>query len=145
MEIARNRKIQKLFLISISLMITASLLVYGCSSQRVISDPRLVELWVSGDDGLTQRLADALDKELKTSSDFSMSSGKKPGTLVITIPTHVQWKDIGKRTQVFYTVEFSSISDQIIGASTGSCWDGEFKKCADQIMLDTKKAASRIH
>jgi hypothetical protein len=98
-----------------------------------------------GDDGLTQGLKVAIEDSFKSSPDFTLSSGKKPGTFVVTIPTHVRWKQVGRRTKVFYTVEFASAENQNIGTRTGSCWDDTLAKCAAQIVKDAKIAARGIH
>jgi hypothetical protein len=103
-----------------------------------------VEVLCGGDDGLTIGLKDSLEKAFKSSDDFIMSSGKKPGTLIATIPTHVEWQDFGKKTKVFYTVEFSSTKRNDIGVSKGSCMDDEFEKCANQIVKDARIAAAKM-
>jgi hypothetical protein len=54
----------------------------------------------------------------KATSEFRLSSGKKLGTLIVTIPTHVGWKQAGQRTKVSYVVEFTSIDNQALGTST---------------------------
>jgi len=116
------------------------LLLVSLNARAKTSEKTLVEVWSGGDDGLTLRLRDALESAFKSSQEFSLSSGKTPGTLVVTIPTHVDWKKMGRRTQVFYTVEFASIDHQNITTSTGSCWDDRLAKCADQIVKDAKMA-----
>jgi hypothetical protein len=116
-----------------------------CATQPASVKPRLVEVWRVGDDALTSRLRDKLESALETSRDFALSSGKKPGTLVVTIPTHVGWKRTsGGRTRVTYKVEFSSVNDQKIGTSIGSCWDDSLGKCAAQIVEEAKIAANKI-
>jgi hypothetical protein len=104
----------------------------------------LVEVWRGGDDGLTVRLTNALERALESSPDFTLSSGKKPGSLVITIPTHVGWKQIDGRTQVTYIVEFTSVTSEKVGKTSGSCWDDSLAKCADQIVKEAKIAARNI-
>ncbi len=99
-----------------------------------------VEVWGGADDGLTIRLRDALKDAVRSSADFYLSSGEKPGTLVITLPSNVEWKQVGGRTQVLYTAEFAS-DGQNLGGSTGSCWDDALAKCAAQIVKDAKIAA----
>ena len=47
--------------------------------------PMLVQVWCGGDDGLTLRLRDAVENAFKASSAFALSSGKRPGTLIVTI------------------------------------------------------------
>jgi len=105
----------------------------------------LVEVWCGGDDGLTTKLRDTLEDAFKSSSDFRLSAGEKPGTLTVTIPSNVEWKLVGKRTQVFYTVKFASADNQHLGSSAGSCWEDSLSKCASKIVKDAKTAALKIH
>src|SRR5581483_11802229 len=94
----------------------------------VISDPpvtwtrpggTLVEVWLGGDDGLTQRLGDALERAFDKSRDFTPSTGKKPGTLIVSVPKNVGWKEFGSRTQVRFTIDFKAADDVTIGRSEG--------------------------
>jgi len=106
--------------------------------------PIPVEVWCGGDDGLTLTLRDAMENAFKSSPDFQLNSGKKPGTLVVTIPSNVKWKQIGGRTQILYSVEFTSIQDQKLGSSTGSCWDDKVASCALKILKDAKMPSAKI-
>jgi hypothetical protein len=116
-----------------------------CATQPASVKPTLVEVWRVGDDALTSKLRDALETSIETSTDFVLSSGKKPGTLVVTIPTHIKWKTTrGGRTQVTYRVEFSSVNDERISTSSGSCWSDSLGECAAQIIKEAKVAASKI-
>jgi hypothetical protein len=101
-----------------------------------------VEVWGGSDDGLTIRLKDALKDALR-SPEFHLSSGNKPGTLVITLPSNVGWKQVGGRTQVLYTAEFAS-DGKNLGGSQGSCWDDALAKCAAQIVRDLKTARNGV-
>ena len=56
----------------------------------------------------------------------------------------VGWKLVGKRTQVFYNIEFATADNETISKSSGSCWENAFEKCATQIVEDAKVAARRI-
>jgi hypothetical protein len=85
-----------------------------------------------------------LKNAFKSSLDFRLSAGKKPGTLTVTIPSNVEWKLVGKRTQVFYTVKFTSADNQHLGSSAGSCWEDSLSKCASKIVKDAKTAALKI-
>lgn len=105
--------------------------------------PTPVEVWTVGDDGLTQRLRDAVETKFKSSSDFALSIGKKEGTLIVTIPTNVSWTKEGTRTRLRYTVELSSIDDVGIGKSSGSCWDDNLAECASQIYRGAQKATHK--
>ena len=131
----------------LSVIIAVSLLVVW-ESASAQAPPTLVEVWCVGDDGLTHGLRDALENAFKSSSDFQLSSGKKPGTLVVTIPTNVvrkRAKQADKRTKVLYGVEFASADDKTISKSTGSCWDDALTKCATEIAKDAKVVARKLH
>ena len=128
----------------LSVIIAVSLLV-GCGVASAQTPRTLVEVWKGGDDGLTNRLADALKDAFKSSSGFELSTGKKPGTLVVTIPSNVEWKQVGKRTKVLYTVDFASIENQPLGTSKGTCWDDVLTKCADKIVKDATALAGKVH
>jgi hypothetical protein len=129
------------------LSLLSSLLFCGLGGLRLGASPKstLVEVWCGGDDGLTTKLRDSLENAFKSSSDFRLSEGKKPGTLTVTIPSHVGWKLVGKRTQVSYTVEFASVDNQPLGSSAGSCWEDALSTCASKIVKDARSAARKIH
>ncbi|MDQ1637587.1 MAG: hypothetical protein QOF62_926 [Pyrinomonadaceae bacterium] len=84
-----------------------------------------VEVWCGGDDMLTRGVCYATENAFESAADFVPSYGKKAGTFVVTIPTHVKWKERGDRTKVSYTVEFTSIDDNRVGSHKGSCWDDD--------------------
>lgn len=129
----------------LSVIIAVSLVV-GWESASAQAPPTLVEVWCVGDDGLTHGLRDALENAFKSSSDFQLSSGKKPGTLVVTIPTNVVWKQAkqaDRRTKVLYRVEFASADDKTISKSAGSCWDDALMKCADRIVKEARTASGK--
>ncbi len=79
-------------------LLAALAVLAGYSAGATPTKPMPVEFWVVGDDGLTQRLRDAVERALKSSSEFTMSYGKKPGTLIVQIPTNVDWERVGSRT-----------------------------------------------
>lgn len=126
------------------LLLIGAFIAGGVVTEAAPAKASLVEVWVGGDDGLTQRLRDAVEHAFQSSPRFILSSGKKAGTLVVTIPTNVRWKQCGKRTQVFYTVEFASTDQQNLGTSKGSCWDDDFATCAAHIVGAAEIAARRI-
>jgi hypothetical protein len=132
----------------------ACLVLALCQMGVASTKPTLVEVWNVGDDVYTRSLRDALERAFRLSPDFTLSYGKKPGTLVVLIPTNVDWRKIGTRTKVLYAVEFRSIDEQSpadpygarkINAIRGSCWDDELAKCAAHIVRDAKIAARKIH
>src|SRR5260370_37653526 len=100
-------------------IIAASIVLAVCTINAAPAEPTRVEVWIGGDDGLTLRLRDALESAFRSSPDFTLSSGKKPGTLVVKIPTNVEWKKKAGRTHMLYTVKFTSVDDHNLGASSG--------------------------
>jgi hypothetical protein len=109
------------------------------------ANPTPVEVWTGGDDGLTQRLRDEIEHKFKSSSDFVLSSGKKAGTLIVTIPTHVAWTTEGARTHLRYSVEFSSSDGTVLKKSSCSCWDDNLTECAAQTYREAQKTAHKLH
>src|SRR5579862_2427639 len=103
-----------------------------------LASPKLtpVEVWSGGDDGLTMKLRDTVENGFKSSSAIHLSTGKQPGTLVVTIPSNVKWERVGNRTRVVYTVAFTSVGNQHLGSSAGACWENELSKCASKIVSD---------
>jgi hypothetical protein len=125
-------------------ILVASLIMVTCACNSPSGKPRPVEVWRGGDEELTGRLKNTLESAFESSPDFVLSRGKKPGTLMVMIPTHVRSQQVGGRTQVLYTAEFAATDDQRIGASTGSCWDDALMTCASQIIKDAKVAARKL-
>ena len=119
----------------------------------VISDPQLtwtrpravpVQVWRVGDDGLTLRLGDALESAFNRSRDFTPGSGEQPGTLIVSVPKHVGWKEFGERTQVQYEVDFTTADGMSVGRSEGRCWEDALEKCATQILTAAKRAVRKM-
>jgi hypothetical protein len=102
------------------------------------------EVWCGGDDSLTQWVCDAADKALTASPDFFMPDETTPGTLVVTITENVEWKEIGKRTKVFYKVEFTSVDEKKLGAIKGTCWDDNYAVCGAQILKSATTMARKL-
>jgi hypothetical protein len=129
-----------------TLLIIAVASIVAPLAQLVAADhpPTLVEVWSGGDDGLTNRLRDTIESAFKASSGFRLSSGKKPGTLFVTITSNVTWERVNKRTKVSYVVKFTSADSRDVGGSAGSCWDDDLGKCASKILRDARIAAGKI-
>lgn len=92
-----------------------------------------VELWVSGDDGLTQRLADAVRSELTSSGAFALSPAGMRNSLKLTIPHNAGWRQINGRTQVSYDVRLERGGRGFKGRR-GHCWESELVVCAKQVV-----------
>lgn len=127
------------FLVLFGLMLMANSGLYAAPAKLTP-----VEVWTGGDDGLTQRLRLEIENKFRSSSDFVLSSGKKAGTLIVTIPTHVGWTTKGTRTYVRYEVKFSTSDDKQLGKSRGSCWEDNFAECVAQIYDSAQRAAHKL-
>jgi len=126
------------FLLAVAMLLQCAT---GAEPKRPQKAP--VEVWSGGDDGLTQRLKAAIEKEFESSVDFQMSEGKKPGTLVVTIPSNVSWRQKGEKTQVLYTIDFASPDGRSLGVSKGHCWDDDLERCSIRIVSDARAAARK--
>jgi hypothetical protein len=115
----------------------------GAEPERPHKTP--VEVWSGGDDGLTQRLKASIEKEFGSSSDFQMSVGKKPGTLIVTIPSNVMWREKSGRTQALYAIDFTSDSGRNLGTSKGKCWDDDLARCAVRIVAAARVMVQKAH
>ena len=101
-----------------------------------------VEFWCVGDDNLTQNVCHAAFKAFASAPDFDLESENNPDALIVTIPTNVDWKPRGKRTEVFYQVEFTTSDEKKLATAKGACVDINFNTCATKI-LDQARAAAR--
>jgi hypothetical protein len=130
----------------LSLMIVvSSVSIFQKEAVRPKPTQTPVDVWCGGDDAYTQGVCDAVEKAFASSPDFDFNSETKPETLVVTIPTNVDWKQIGKRTRVFYKVEFTSAGEKKLRTSKGSCWNDDFAKCANQILKQARIALRKLH
>lgn len=128
-----------------ALMLLGSLATSGCATAAPFeAKPTPVEVWRGGDDGLTSRFADALEAQFLAASDFTPSTGKVPGTLIVTIPTNLSWRQIAGQTEVSYTVEFTGVSSESRGRSVGSCIEDNLAECANHVLRDARIAKSKL-
>jgi len=118
--------------------------VFQKASSPVKQTQTLVEVWCGGDDNLTQGVCRALDREVASTPEFIVSIGEKPGTLIVRIPTNVNWKENGQGTTVFYTVEFKSTSGKKLATKKGACSENDLKTCATQIVRQAKIVARKL-
>lgn len=118
--------------------------VFQKITSAVKQSPTPVELWCGGDDTLTQGVCDAVYREFASTPGFVVDSEETPGTLIVTIPTNVDWEERGKRTRVFYKVEFTTTDDKKLGTKKGACWHDDFRTCASQVVKHAKNAARKL-
>jgi hypothetical protein len=131
----------KLFSVLIAVLMCG---LVATAQQPTAAKSTPVEVWCVGDDGLTLRLRDALEKEFSGSRMFTPGSGKKPGTLLVTIPTSVDWKVVKKRTKVLYRVEFEFANENTGPLfRNGSCWEDQMSKCAADVVHGAEDVVQR--
>lgn len=100
------------------------------------------ELWVTGDDGLTQRFAQALTTSLSKSKVLSAPTSNNNDGLVLTIPSNLYWQEVGGNTNFQYVVIFTDRSSKYLGISIGACWENGMSWCADTAVGEAEKAWS---
>jgi hypothetical protein len=93
-----------------------------------------IEIWRGGDDGATIKFSEAIKAALAASHEFVLSHGNKPGTIFVTIPTNVRWRQVGEREEISYVIELMQKSPRRTERFSGSCWLDELVVCADQIL-----------
>lgn len=98
------------------------------------------QLWVTGDDGLTQRFTGAVRTALEESSLFSTSSVVNEKGLVLRIPTHVYSTKVEKRLNFQYVVILTDTDSRYLGVSIGPCWEENIVECADTVIRDAETA-----
>ena len=103
-----------------------------------------VEVWRGGDDGLTLQFAAALETAFRASTGFSTSSGKQPGTLIVTIPSALAWKEVGGRVRVSFKVTYSDVASRPLGTAKAKCWEDDLEKCAANVVKRAIDAARDI-
>ena len=128
-----------------SALVAAAVVLAVCLAGAAPRTPRLVQVWHVGDDIYTAGLADALERAFRCSPDFVLSNGNRPGTLVVTIPTNLDWKRRFGRTTVFYAVEFATADGRSLGVAKGSCSSKAFPQCAARIVANVRVAADKAY
>jgi len=93
-----------------------------------------IEIRSVGDDGLSSRFDAYLRRAFRSSEEFVEAPSVDSSRLIVTIPTNVRWKKVGRRTEVSYAVEFTSADGKLISSSSGSCWDKRLNDCAQQVL-----------
>ena len=104
----------------------------------------VVEVRCGGDDNLTQGVCRNVYNEFASSPDFVTTDEGNTGTLIVSIPTNVHWKERGKRIRVFYVVEFLSNNEKKLSKKKGECWEDDLKTCASLVLKQARSAARKI-
>lgn len=105
-----------------------SLILIAALSASLETTP--VAVHTGGDDGLTQRLAEAVREEFRRTPGYRLDHTST--RMTVTIPTHVDWRRILGRTRVSYVADFRSGDRE--SHMRGSCWEGRLSACARSIV-----------
>jgi len=101
-----------------------------------------VEVWTGGDDGLTQRLGNAMRDEFRRSGLFTLAPTSTSHSLRVTIPTHVGWQEVGGKTLVTYKLRLAR-GERYFGETGGVCWENDLRTCARQVVQEATNAIAR--
>jgi hypothetical protein len=50
--------------------------------------------------------------------------------LVVTVPNHVGWQEVGGRIRVSYEVVLTDQLKRRVGGTSGTCWEDRLRDCA---------------
>lgn len=114
----------------------------------------VVELFRVGDDGLTLRFWEAVERAFKSSADFQLTDKGLPGALRVLNTGHVVPRSGGRFD---YSIEFSATCDErgasipagapskhILGWRKGTCSERSIAKCAAEVVKDARTAAAKV-
>lgn len=91
-----------------------------------------IEFWVGSDDGLTQHVFVAIERELEASPRFtSLPANEAPDPLKLLIPTRARYERVNGRLRISYRVELSR-GDRQIARFDRTCWPDRLGSCARQ-------------
>lgn len=94
---------------------------------------------------MTLRLRDASEHAFNATSDLPPATKERHAIYKVVIPTNVDWKQVGSRTKVLYTIEVSTMDDKKVGTFKGPCWDSSIRRCATQIVDETRELLTTIN
>lgn len=106
-------------------------------------DLRLVEITASPEDEATARVKNGLVEALTASRELTLSTGQKPGTLMISFPKPVEVRAHMGRTEYLYRVEFRAVNGRLFEGGTGSCWSDEIARCVFNVVRTASRVAPR--
>jgi hypothetical protein len=99
-----------------------------------------VWIWTGGDDGLTQRVREAVAAELFLDRRFAPAvGGGDPAPFRLGIPTHVDWRETPAGTRVTVTYNFT-VRGLESGPFTVSCFETRLSVRARRIARDAVRA-----
>jgi len=109
--------------------------------------PLRTQLYVVGDDGLTQRFADALDAALVSSPKFLLAPSGAQHDLRLLLAGNLYGHKSGREFVFYIVVVVTDSEEHFLGVHTSLCWESEMKVCAEKAVADAyrySKAAPNI-
>jgi hypothetical protein len=128
----------------LQVLLFSSAALLACSQSPTSNTSIPIEVWRGGDDGFTSRFADALELAFGKDRGFALSSGKQQGTLIVTIPTNVEWTTVAGHTEVVFLVEFTTVTNESLGNSRGKCSADRLEVCAALVIKDANTARAAL-
>jgi hypothetical protein len=113
----------------------------GDTGVRVERHPVVVEL--TGDDGLTQKLSDALRKALGTHPRLRVAAATDQRVVTIESDTNVGWDKLDGRAVLIYTIYVHSAEERGEPV-TGVCFESAMTKCVKDILRLTAIEADSL-
>lgn len=100
-----------------------------------------IQVWKQSDDGLTSKLAGAIEDAVRHSKRLRLSTSKAPRNLYLQL-SPVLWRETGAHTRITYFVGFarSPEASDVTAKVTGTCWDYQMEICAAAIVKEAEAA-----
>ena len=125
---------------STKIFLAATIVLLAPFQTRAAEQLVPTELWVTGDDGLTQRFAQSLRASLAKSKVLRESTANSNSGLALTIPRNVYWQDVNGNTNFEYVVIFTDKSSRYLGVGIGPCWEKGMGGCATTVIEAAERA-----
>ena len=114
----------------------AAIPLAACLSTPQGGETIAVAFSVVGDDGATQRLAEALRNQLRRSGRYRLTFAEERADATLEITNHVQWYPVRGVDFIEYHVVFGRVSGERLGESNGRCPAERMELCASRIVSD---------
>ncbi len=106
----------------------------ACVTNISAAAPIPIEVWRVGDDGLTVRLADALQNEVERNKQFVRATALDPQRIVIKINRNVAWASDGDRDSLQYDISVLKNDIVIADDIRGECLVDRLASCSKVVM-----------
>lgn len=108
----------------------------ACMSAPRGQEPVVIGLYIVGDDGATQRLAETLRQQLGSSGRYRLGLAEDRAATRLTITNHVSSMVVRGTDYIGYRVTFARPDESELGRSVGRCPFRRMEVCASAIVLD---------